>query len=365
MRIGIDCRLSGLAHAGIGRYIENLIVRLPQQAPDIDWVFFFHDSQQIPAALNGEIVLVPIRHYSLSEQLKLPIIFRRANLDLLHVPHFNVPYFYSGKLVVTIHDLLWHEQRGSQVTTLNPWTYWLKYAAYRQVAKRAAQRADQIIVPAQTIKNTLAKYYPFTAAKTNVTYEGVDDRLVTHRQSSVKKLPQRLIYVGSLYPHKNVSLIIDALRQLPDWELLIVGARNIFQENIKKLVVQYQLSERVSFAGYLPDDKLAQEIQRAAVLVQPSLSEGFGLTGIEALALQTPVLASNIPIFKEIYGEAAIYFDPHSVDSFINSLSHVRSFDRGSAQQVVAKYSWDEMTAHTIEIYRQAIKSSSSKIIPE
>jgi hypothetical protein len=143
LTIGIDCRLAGKKHAGIGRYIENLVIRLPKVAKEqkdnrqtIKWVYFFYDqsqaneiSDQIPESNRSTIktVIAPIRHYSLAEQVKLPAIFKKENLDILHVPHFNVPILYAGKLVVTIHDLLWHERKGLHVTTLHPFLYWLTY----------------------------------------------------------------------------------------------------------------------------------------------------------------------------------------------------------------------------------------------
>ncbi|PIR62307.1 MAG: hypothetical protein COU65_04145, partial [Candidatus Pacebacteria bacterium CG10_big_fil_rev_8_21_14_0_10_42_12] len=133
-RIGIDCRLSGVRNAGIGRYVSNLVHELlPLSKSEVTLVLFFYDEVQQAEVLgrdvpeNCEVVLAPVQHYSFSEQLRLPTIFRKAKIDLLHVPHFNVPLFYQGKYVVTIHDLLWHERKGRAVTTLAPTVYWLKY----------------------------------------------------------------------------------------------------------------------------------------------------------------------------------------------------------------------------------------------
>src|SRR5258708_33114315 len=182
--IGIDCRLAGNQHAGIGRYIENLVVRLPNLAPEIYWVYFFHNQAQANEVLpsvpkNVKVVLTPFRHYSLSEQLKLPSVFAQEKLNLLHVPHFNAPLFYKGKLLITIHDLLWHEQQGLDVTTLPKWQYYAKYAAYRYVTTQAVKKAAAIFVPAETIKQVVATYYPAAQNKIIVTKEGIDERLET------------------------------------------------------------------------------------------------------------------------------------------------------------------------------------------
>jgi len=351
MKIGIDCRLSGITHAGIGRYIENLISRLPQEAPDIEWVYFYRTQDQVLKNLAVKYVKAPIGHYTLQEQTQLVSIYNQEKLDLLHVPHFNVPVMYSGKFIVTIHDLLWHEQRGSRVTTLKPWEYWGKYLGYKLVAAAAINKSIKILVPTQTIKQTLSKYYPAVKNKIVVTYEGVDEKLLKFKDKKIKKEEKSLIYVGSLYPHKNVTLVLKALSELPDWKLTIVGSRNVFQDQVKAETKKLGVEKQVKFTGYLNDEKLAQKIKAATALVQPSLSEGFGLTGIEAMALGTPVLASDIPVFKEIYQDATTYFDPKSVISFTQSLSKLKTNSK-KMNQIVKKYSWDEMTKKTIKTYR-------------
>jgi glycosyltransferase involved in cell wall biosynthesis len=357
MKIGIDCRLSGIAHAGIGRYIENLISRLPKEASDIEWVYFYRNKKQVIPNLNVESHLVPIQHYTFQEQLQLVSIFNQAKLDLLHVPHFNAPILYPGKLIVTIHDLLWHQQRGSQVTTLKPWEYWGKYTGYKLVTSRAIKKASKILVPTQTIKKTLSRHYPDSIDKIIVTHEGVDNRLLKFKNKKVKKQPQSLIYVGSLYPHKNIRLVVKALQKLPGWKLTIVGSRNVFQDKIKEEIKKLGVEKQTEFTGYLSDEDLAQEIKAATALVQPSLSEGFGLTGIEAMALGTSVVASDIPVFKEIYQNAAVYFDPHSVENFVKNLANLSKKKPSKKQMsaVVKQYSWDEMTKKTIKAYKSLL----------
>ena len=354
MRIGIDCRMSGISHAGIGRYIENLISRLPKEAPDIEWVYFYRHQNQIIPNLDVKYVQAPIRHYTFQEQTRLISIYKQEKLDLLHVPHFNAPIMYPGKLVVTIHDLLWHEQRGSHVTTLKSWEYWMKYVGYKLVASAAVKKASKILVPTSTIKKTLSNYYPKSTDKTVVTHEGVDEKLLRFKNEKVIKKNKSLIYVGSLYPHKNVDLVLKALQDLTDWKLTIVGSRNIFQDQAKAEIEKLGIEKQVKFTGYLSDGKLAHKIKVATALVQPSLSEGFGLTGIEAMALGTPVLASDIPVFKEIYQDAATYFDPQSTTNFIQALSKLKT-DQKKMSEVVKQYSWDEMTKQTIETYRSIL----------
>lgn len=367
MRIGVDCRLSGPQHAGIGRYIANLITRLPTLDSKTTWIYFVADRKQAAAVAelpNVEIIVASVRHYSFLEQAVMPGFFQKANLDLLHVPHFNVALGYKGPLIITIHDLLWHEYKGRKVTTLSTGMYWLKYWAYRWVSTQAIERAQTILVPAKIIQKTITKYYPQVENKVVVTYEGVSGDFLNRgsRKKMAEKLPKDkkvLLYVGSLYPHKNVGLVIQAMKGLPDYHLVIVGARTVFQTQMQQTAKKHKVSSSVSFFGYLDDKDLAALMASATALVQPSLSEGFGLTGIEAMAASLPVIASNIPVFEEIYGKAAIFFDPYSLPSFIEAVKTLDSSDRQKlileGQTQSHKYSWDTMAKQTLREYHKLL----------
>src|SRR5258708_8640388 len=179
MTIGIDCRLAGIENAGIGRYIEELVRGLVQDT-STTWVLFFQKKNQLSWLRNEthiRIVIAPVRHYSFHEQLVMPGIFSKEKLDLLHVPHFNVPLLYRGLFVVTIHDLLWHDQRGENMTTLSPLVYSAKYQAYKLVSSSAIRRAKAILVPATTVKDTILTHVTrLDEKKVHITYEGVGEQ---------------------------------------------------------------------------------------------------------------------------------------------------------------------------------------------
>jgi glycosyltransferase involved in cell wall biosynthesis len=137
-----------------------------------------------------------------------------------------------------------------------------------------------------------------------------------------------------------------------------VGARNVFRDQLEAQVRELKIESQVTLAGYVSDAELIQLYQTSHALVQPSFSEGFGLTGIEAMASGTLVLASDIPIFKEIYQTAAIYFNPHSVSNFViaaqsvQALSVAKRRDRlKAALTLVQNYDWRVMAQKTWETY--------------
>ncbi|MBD3250589.1 MAG: glycosyltransferase [Candidatus Pacebacteria bacterium] len=368
IRIGVDCRLAGPKNAGIGRYIENLIIRLPglslaERMPEIKWVFFFLDQEQLISARNQishpelvEFALTPIRHYTFGEQLRLPINFIQKKLDLLHVPHFNAPLLYPGKLVLTIHDLLWHKQTGLHMTTLKPWQYHLKYLAYRRVTRAAINKSRLIFVPTQTVQKIVSQIFPQASQKISVTYEGYNSIFDQPTAPNYQKRTKSLIYLGSLYPHKNLQLVIRALQKLPDWKLKIIGSREIFKDRLIELSQELGVKDQLTWLGYLPDKKLIAEFNQSLALVQPSISEGFGLTGIEAMAAGLPVLASEIDTFQEIYQTAPAYFNPRSVESFLTAISKLSQKKQWQQSQktgraVATNFSWDKMAEQTLQGY--------------
>lgn len=362
--IGLDCRLSGAKHAGIGRYEIELFSRI-LNSTEFNFVIFYNDDSQLDPLLKNiklkktnsvRFVKVNIPHYSVTEQIGLAKIFHQENLDLLHVPHFNVPLNYSGKLLITIHDLLWHEQKGSRVTTLNPFVYWPKYLAYRFLVAQVAKKASAIIVPSLTVKKTVAKHTHIDLQKIFPIYEGVNFQFSPANFSRDKNT---LLYVGSLYPHKNVSVCFSALKNNRNLKLIIISARNIFQERFSKEAEKAGVLQQISFFNELTDEELIAQYQKCSAVIQPSFSEGFGLTGIEALATGTPLIASDIPIFREIYDRYAIYFDPHSSASFTEALSKIpKQIDPQISNIIKNKYDWNKTALETLKLYHHILNGS-------
>lgn len=351
MRIGIDARMLGAPHAGIGRYVENLVKELGK-SNDLKLVLF---KDNIP-------------HYSLAEQFLMPGIIKKAEVDLVHFPHFNVPVFYSGKYVVTIHDLIKHTSRGLETTTRTPWLYWLKYLGYRFVFRQAVKRAAKILVPSQSVKEELVKVYNLPEEKIVVTYEGVGEKfqkLEIGNQESVKILDKYgirkpfVIYTGSVYPHKNIERLIQSIKllnQLPI-TLVISCARNIFWERLRQKIQELGAEEFVNLVGFVPDEELAILYTQAEAFVFPTLSEGFGLPGLEAMACGCPVVCSDIAVLHEIYGEAAVYFNPLNVEDIAEKIKNVirdteiRKMLIKKGFEQVKKYSWTKMAKETLKMY--------------
>lgn len=381
MKIGIDARMFGLSHAGSGRYIENLIFNLLKIDTKNFYVLFIRARQAGEISLKlrpfchkFKLVEIEAEHYSLKEQWLLPYLIRKEQVGLVHFPQFNIPIFYFGKYVVTIHDLIKHDFRGLATTTRNPWFYWLKYLGYKLVFQKAVKGASLVFVPSKTVAGQLKEIYGLDTAKIKVTYEGVDERLKPDPESvtAKTKLPAEIakkykikkpffLYVGSVYPHKNLENLIKAFKLLGRvrYRLVIVCARSVFRERLVRTINRLEAQNLVDLVDFIPDEELRIFYQLAEAYIFPSLAEGFGLPGLEAMANGLPVLASQIPTLREIYQQAAQYFDPLSPEDIAQKImdflrnSQQRDRLRKEGYKIVELYSWEKMAKETLDGYCQ------------
>jgi len=386
----IDARMYGLEHAGIGRYVSNLVREINHQSSVIShqqYILLVRKDKfaevKKEVGKSFKLVVADYPHYSFQEQILLPIKLLKINPDLVHFPHFNVPIFYLGKFVVTIHDLIKHESRGRETTTRWPFLYWFKYLNYQFLIWLVVKRAKKIIVPSHYWKKDLVQRFKLSPQKIVVTYEGVERKFrspVTGHRSPVvlskyKISKPFLIYTGSLYPHKNVERLVEAIKlvnsdrqsvirkkspvtshQSP-LTLIIVCSRSIFYDRFKKRVKEMKADRFVNLVGFVPDEELVSLYQEAEAFVWPTLMEGFGLPPLEAMNVGCPVLLSGIPVLKEVCGDAALYFDPYDVGDMAEKIERVienkemrnKLIEKGFKQ--VKKYSWQRMAKETLEVY--------------
>lgn len=174
MKILVDARLYGPKHTGNGRYTENLINNLIKIDQKNDYFILLkkEDFDVLKFPENFVKILADFKHYSFEEQLKLPLILLKTKPDLVHFPHFNVPLFYFGKYIVTIHDLIMHKYSSGAATTRKFPVYQIWRIGYHLVFAKAIYGSKKIIVPSYAIRDEIVKFYRINPKKVEVTYEG-------------------------------------------------------------------------------------------------------------------------------------------------------------------------------------------------
>lgn len=374
MRIGIDARYWGTKDTGIGRYVQNLVLHLAKVDKENDYFIFGGEEikPEIEKFPRFKWIKLTTKPYTATEQLVNPAVFMKAKLDLLHVPHFNAPIFYPGKLVITLHDLIKHLSIGRTTTTLPFYQYWTKHLLYRIVVRINLAKAVAVITPANYWRDYLIKHFAISPEKIFVTYEAATKSLVVKTKTLPPEILHRygiekpyIIYTGNLYPHKNVPFLINAVKRFNlshEHQLtlaLVCGRDDAFRKTVTP-------DETVKYLGFVPDEDLAILYGQALALVQPSLIEGFGLIGLEAMLVGLPVLSSNATVLPEIYEDAALYFDPRNEDQLVSLLSRLFSDQEiivsliEAGRKRVKEFSFDKMARQTLAVYKSVSQSDKA-----
>jgi len=174
MNIVIDARLYGPKDTGIGRYTQKLVENLSKVDSKNRYIILLrkNDFETLDLPNNWQKVLADFKHYTFEEQFKLPFLLFKLKPELVHFPHFNVPLFYFGKYVVTIHDLIMHKFTSGTATTRKFPIYQIWRLGYYIAFAKAVLGSIKVIVPAYAVKNEVIKYYKINPKKVEVTYEG-------------------------------------------------------------------------------------------------------------------------------------------------------------------------------------------------
>jgi len=366
--IGIDARL--YTQTGVGTYLRNLIHFLPKYLGEgLHVKLYIHQDDLDNVSINDPRITIcksSVKWHSLAEQTVFLSQLLRDRLDLTHFPYFSFPVLYNRPFIATIHDLTPLLLKTGRASTLHPLLYEVKYRVFSFMLRQQMNNAKTIITPTEAVKAQLiAQYGSCYSDKIVPIVEGIDYELVKafdHIQASEQKpasLPDEyLLYVGNFYPHKNVEKLLEAFHlhsQTSKQKLVLVGPDNYFSQKLKSLIADRSI-ERIVWMHHVSYDTLAQLYFHAVALVNPSLSEGFGLPLIEAQYCGCLVIASDIPVFRELLGTSYTAFDPTSVDSITQALSKPTYRTQSNKNNF---YSFEKMTENTVCEYKKQLQISS------
>ncbi len=405
MKIGIDARMLGSKQGGIGRYVHELIrhFKIASCHPDspfgeegsfstmgqdssvvslsqndkknnLQFVIFLRKDNWdlIDESLNIKKVLADIPWYGWREQLCLPKIIKKEKVDLMHFPHWNIPFSYCKPFVVTIHDLLLLHYPTRASSTLGPLTYFFKNLAYKIILRHAIKKSRHIITISEFTKNDIFKNFNIDAKKITVTHLAPLPPPLNLPLGQGEKTPANLIhykitkpyvlYVGVAYPHKNLEGLIEAWKIFcaehgNDYQLVLAGRKNYFYEKILKQVQD----DNIIFTDYVPDEDLPMLYKNASLYVFPSFYEGFGLPPLEAMQYGVPVVSSNSTCLPEILKDSALYFNPSNKNEMKGAIwrgltdQNLRQELNQKSVQLIHNYSWKTTAKTTLETYLNVI----------
>lgn len=354
-KIVVDARFYGTEHTGLGRYTTNVLAHLPTLLKNHQLYILLRKSHYDSLTFPGNCtkVLFDVPHYTFSEQLLLPIKLLTLRADILYTLHFNTPIFSTIPTVVTVHDLIKTYFSGFETTTRTPLVFKLKRIGYQWVMSRTLTKAISIVVPTNTVKNQILANFPNVRPENIHPIPEAPDPIFTkegHHLSTSLDLPQKyLLYVGNAYPHKNLKVLLDSLKSLKDQSLhlVIVSKLNPF---LSRTLAPYE-PKNIHIMSELSDTELYAVYQNANALVTPSLMEGYGLVGLEALMLGTPVIASDIPVYREVYRDLATYFDPNNSTELASAIRSVLKNPHPNPYKITR--TWGTVTESIAEVINE------------
>ncbi|PIQ73326.1 hypothetical protein COV58_03170 [Candidatus Roizmanbacteria bacterium CG11_big_fil_rev_8_21_14_0_20_36_8] len=352
-KIGIDARL--YSQTGVGTYLRNLLHYLVKiDNPDI--IFYIYllplDFDQIEFPSKHFIKrMVSARWHTIAEQTTFYGEIMRDDLGLMHFTYFSYPVLYKRPFIATVHDITPLLFKTGRASTLNFIFYEIKHQIFKYVLSAQIKNAKKIITPTQTVKDQLVEYYGKNIEpKIEPIYEGVNFELLNAKKN--EKLRAKLttpffLYVGNFYPHKNVGRLVEAFkRSRQKSKLLLVGPDNMFAKKLKDQIKTSRI-ENIEFMHDAKIDDLVYLYKNAKALVNPSLSEGFGLPLIEAVHFGCPIIASNIPVFHELMGDGYVSFDPFNVNDIADKL-RITNYERRITN---GEFFFERMTEKVMKLY--------------
>jgi glycosyltransferase involved in cell wall biosynthesis len=367
--IVIDARIRP---ASTGRYVDRLLEHLQTIDTTNRYTVLLDpsDSWQ-PTAKNFAALPCPYKKFSFNplDHITFARFIHKLKPDLVHFAMTpQEPLFYFGKRITTTHDLtmLRFTRAGRMPLPL----HWLRMAGYRFTFWYSHRIAKAIIVGTEYVKQDLGKLHPFTKSKIFVTLEASEPPLPIKSEplDGVKK--PFIMHVGSPFPHKNIERLIEAFGLLkkdgnPSLQLVLAGKKEYYFEQLEKRLATNEFKQDIIIPGFISDAALKWLYENTETYVLPSLSEGFGLPGLEAMVHGVPVASSNATCLPEVYGDAAAFFNPTDqrhmavvIDDIISNPSFANKL-RTRGKRRVTCFSWEKMAKETFSVYQSVLYSQS------
>ncbi|SEH95473.1 MULTISPECIES: glycosyltransferase family 1 protein [unclassified Leifsonia] len=323
MRIVFDCRYTRIGrHDGISRYTAGLVGALGRLHP-VTMLINDHRQLDLLPDLPWEIIPSPT---SAGEPWVARVV-NRLQPDVVFTPMQTMGGFgRKYRLVLTVHDLIYYRHptppRDLPAFVRGLWRlYHLAWWPQRMLLNRS----DAVVTVSETTKALIAEHH-LTKRPVHVVPNAADmPALAPGRAERTAPETKSLVYMGSFMPYKNVDTLVRAVALLPDYTLhLMSRVPDAEQRRLSELAP----AARLVFHGGASDPDYAETLAAATALVSASHDEGFGIPLVEAMTLGTPVVVSDIPIFREIGGDAALFFE---ADAPEQAAARVRQLEQDGA----------------------------------
>lgn len=348
MKLVIDCRYTRLGHHdGISRYGARITEAVARRHPV---TMLICDERQLEMLPD-----LPWAKVSAPTSVKELFVARQVNRlepDLVFTPMQTMgSWGRRYGLVLTLHDLIYYRNRTPPRDLPAPIRLlWRLYHLAWWPQRVLLNRADAVATVSETSKG-LIEQHRLTRRPIAVIRNAADPAPAEPRSAPTGPV-RDLVYMGSFMPYKNVETLARAMRELPEHRLHLMS--RIGDAERARLTALAPEGALVFHQG-ASDEEYQAVLRRATALLTTSLDEGFGIPLVEAMSLGTPVVVSDIPIFREIGGTAARFVPPtdaSAVAAQVRELGDPESWIRASRASLeqAAKFDWDRSAADLLEL---------------
>ena len=335
MRVGLDGTPLLGARTGIGRYTASLLTALAEGPDELVATAFTlrgRGGLVVPPGVEVRARAVPARglHEAWARTPWPPVEWLAGRMDVFHATNFVLPPLRRARGVVTVHDLAFLRMTET-VSSAS--------ARYRALVPRSVRRASVVVTPSEAVADQVREAYapavPVVAVPHGVAPGWSGAQPPSPDLRARLGLPSSyVLFVGTLEPRKDVRTLLAAHSLLPDAPpLVLVGPPGWGEQvDVRGAVTP----------GYLDDEALRPVVAGASALVLPSRDEGFGLPLLEALAAGTPVVASDLPVLREVGGDQVAYAAVGDAEAFADALQAVldRPGDAAARRAHAARFTW-------------------------
>lgn len=363
--VGIDASRgfwTGAPETGTERYARQVIWRLAAQS-DMRWRLYARSpSNGLPDGADVR-VLGPRRLWT---HLGLGAELLRHPPDALFVPAHVLPIVCRPPAVVTVHDVGFR-----LVPEAHPWS---RRAYLEWSTRRHVRIAARLVADSRATADDLVRHFGARPERIIVAPLGVEPVPEMPDQAAIAGLRARLglpdgaryvLHVGTHQPRKNLPRLIDAVARLsadrPDLHLVLAGAPGWGGEDLRAVAERAGIAARLHLPGYAARADLAALYGGAAVVVVPSLYEGFGLPALEAMAHGAPLALASASSLPEVGGDAALYFPPSDVPAMAAAIgrllddAELAATLAANGRRRAAVFTWDATAACVREAIDQAL----------
>ncbi len=366
MIIGIDGNEANVTNqVGVSVYTSQLLHYFAELATPNEQCIVYLRRPPLPSMprANNNFSYRVVPGPALWSQIFLPLyLYLHKEIDVFFAPAHYAPRYCPVPIVLTIHDLSFfyfpNEFLKKDLYQLKNWTEY------------SIKKAKRIIAVSKTTKKDITRFYTIPDEQVDIVYNGFEKKIDKDEPVNVLdtyslKDKQYILYIGTIQPRKNITLLIQAFgifsKKYPGFKLVLTGKKGwLFEKTLEAAQEQIKTKE-ILFTGYETDENVIELYKHAYCYTLPSLYEGFGIPILEAMSNSCPVITSHNSSLPEIGGDACLYFDPQDVQDLVEKFELLYE-NEALRQELIKKgkervtlFSWKKCAIETLDVIRHIL----------